>query len=132
MQELAEQPGGQVVAQLVPLLLRQLVPLSRSVDRAELLGLIHNVGRVDRDRPVDPLGRVPLLVLAALVQVEQAAPAAVVLPAEPGGSGRGHVPGPGRDGGRVVVIRAHAGLPYTAISRYYPLVPSVSMAGSAR
>ena len=95
VQELAEQPRGQVMTELVPLLLGQHLPLPRPVDRAELLGLLHHVGRVDRDRPVDPLGRVPLLVLAALVQVEQPLPAVVVLPAEPGGSGRGHVPGAG-------------------------------------
>ena len=58
-QELAEQPGGQVVGQLIALRLGQLFPLGRAVDRVEVLRHPHHAGRVDRDRPVDPLGRGP-------------------------------------------------------------------------
>jgi hypothetical protein len=79
VQELAEQPRGQVVAELVAFRLGQHLPLPGAVDRGELLGDAHHVGGVDREIPVDPLGGVPLLVLAPLVQVKQAAPATVVL-----------------------------------------------------
>jgi hypothetical protein len=111
VQELAEQPRRQVVTEFVALFLVQLVPLAGPVDRAELLGLLHHVRRVHRDRPVDPLGRVPLLVLAALVQVQQAGSAAVVVPVEPGGPGRRHVPGALLDGADVVIVGAHGTLP---------------------
>jgi hypothetical protein len=70
VQELAEQPGRQVMAQLVPLGLVQLLPLARPVDRHDLVAGFHDPQRIDRLTPVDPLGRVPLLVLAALVQVK--------------------------------------------------------------
>src|SRR6185312_10686224 len=104
----------------------ELLPLGRAVDRAELLGLLHDVRGIDRDRPVDPLGRVPLLVLAALVEVEQPPPAVVVLPAEPGGPRGGHVPGAGRDRGGVVVVGAHGGLPVGRLLRHYPRVGKLS------
>src|SRR5215472_18555841 len=99
------------MVELVAFLLVQLLPLRRAVDRVELLGLLHHVARVDRDAPVDPLGGVPLLVLAALVQVEQAASAIVVFPAEARRSGGRDVPRAGLDRGRVVLVRAHSRLP---------------------
>ena len=108
VQELAEQPGRQVMGQLVPLRLGQLLPLGRPVDRVQLAGHAHDVGRIHRQRPVDPLGRVPLLVLAPLVEAEQPVPPVVVLPGEPGVAGRRYVPGAGRDGRGVVVVGAHA------------------------
>src|SRR6185312_6468962 len=109
VQELAEQPGTQLMPEFVALLLVQDLPLPRAVDRHELVRGLHDVGRVHRQIPFDPLGGVPLLVLAALVQVEQSLPAVVVLPAEAGGAGGGNVPGAGLDGDCVCVIGAHAG-----------------------
>src|SRR6266516_987242 len=64
-----------------------------------------------RDGPVDPLGGVPLLILAALIQVQQPGPAVVVFPVEAGGTGNRYIPSASRDRGGVVVIRAHGGSP---------------------
>src|SRR5260370_31798992 len=97
--------------ELIPLLLVQEVPLPGAVDRVELFGLLHHIARVDRYRPVNPLRRIPLLVLAALVEVQQPAAALVVLPAEPGRSRGGNVPGARLDRGGVVLVPAHGGLP---------------------
>src|SRR5215472_12267787 len=97
------------MAQLVAFLLVQDLPLPRAVDRHELVRGLHDVGRVHRQVPLDPLGGVPLLVLAALVQVEQPLAAVLVLPAEAGGAGGGNVPGAGLDGDCVCVVSAHAG-----------------------
>src|SRR6266571_849175 len=99
------------MAEFLALGLGQPVPLPGTVDGAELVAHLHDVSRVHRELPVDPLGGVPLLVLATLVQVEQAATAAVVFPVETGGTGGRHVPCAGRDRGGVVVIGAHGGSP---------------------
>jgi len=92
VQELAEEPGRHVVAELVPFGLVQLLVLARAVDRGQLLGRVHDVRVVNRLVPVDPLGGVPLLVLTPLVQVEQALPPVAVLPGEPRGTARRHIP----------------------------------------
>src|SRR5580704_7001782 len=137
MQELAEQPGGQVVVELVPLLLVKHVPLPRPVDGVELVGLLHHVGRVDRYRPVDPLRGIPLLVLAALIKIKQFAAALVVLPAEPCRPGGRNVPGPRLDRRGVVLVRAHGASPNAAlqldITREYgiALVPALVPAPTA-
>src|ERR1035441_1464759 len=62
-------------------------------------GLVHGLG-----------GGVPLLVLAPLVQVEQPLPPVVVLPGEPGGPGRGNIPGARRHRRGVLLVGAHGGL----------------------
>src|SRR5215475_15073488 len=113
------------MVELVPLLLVQLLPLRRAVDRVELLGLLHHVAGVDRDAPVDPLGGVPLLVLAALVQVEQSAAAIVVFPAKPRCTGGRNVPGAGRDRRGVVLVRAHGILP--ELTPVTPTLPAGSV-----
>src|SRR5206468_8270463 len=60
-----------------------------------------------RQRPVDPLGGVPLLVLALLVQVEQPLAPVVVLPGEAGVTSGGDVPRRG-DVDRAGVLRGAA------------------------
>src|SRR5450755_1507114 len=102
------------MTQLVALGLGQDLPLPRAVDRVEVFGLLHHIDRIYRDLPVDPFGGVPLLVLAALVKIEQPAPAVVVLPAEPGGASGGYVPGAGPDGSGVVIVSTHGDLPEVA------------------
>src|ERR1017187_6676880 len=102
------------MAKLITLRLGQDFPLPRPVDRDEVLGLLHHIDRIYRDLPVDPLGGVPLLVRAALVEIEQPATAVVVLPAEPGGASGGYVPGAGLDGSGVVIVSAHGDLPEVA------------------
>src|ERR1700689_2465259 len=97
--------------EIVALGLVQLVPLRRAVDGAELLADLHHVRRIDRNAPVDPLRGVPLLVLAALVQIQQPGPAVVVLPVEPDGAGRRNVPRTWLDRHGVVVVGAHGSLP---------------------
>src|SRR6516162_5825810 len=96
-----------MVSALVPFSLVQLLPLPRSVDRVDLDVGLHDVERVDRLVPVDPLRGVPLLVLAALVQVEQPLPPVVVLPGKTCRARRGHVPRAARDRCGVKVIGAH-------------------------
>jgi hypothetical protein len=63
--------------------------------------------RVDVEVPVDALDRVPLLVLALLVEREQFVAAVVVLPAEPGVAAERHVPGLGADRGGVELVSRH-------------------------
>src|SRR6266567_1920363 len=101
-------------ATVIALLLVEDLPLARAVDGHELVRGLHDVARVHRQIPIDPLGGVPLLVLAPLVQIEQPLPAVVVLPAEAGGAGGGNVPGAGLDGDGVGVVSAHGGAPWVA------------------
>ena len=106
-------------AELVALGLVQLLPLARTVNRAELLGLLHDVRGVDGYAPVDALGGVPLLVLAALVEIEQAGTPVVVFPVEPGRAGGRYIPGAALDGADVVVVRTHGGPSGNCVLRYY-------------
>src|SRR6266571_370627 len=99
------------MAEFLALGLGQPVPLPGPVDRAELVAHLHDVRRIHRELPVDPLGGVPLLVLAALVQVEQPATAVVIFPVEAGGAGGRHIPRARRDFSGVVVVGAHGGSP---------------------
>lgn len=110
VQELAELPGGVVLAQLAPVLFRHLRPVRGAVQGERLVGGAERVGGVDLQRPVDALVAVPLLVLALLVEGEEAFAAVVVVPAEPGGSGGGDLPD--RLGGRggVEVMCGHGRL----------------------
>src|SRR6266487_2439063 len=98
------------MAHLIPLSLVQLLPLPRPVDRGDLLAGLHDVRLDDRLVPVDPLGGVPLLVLAPLVQVQQPLPPVVVLPGESGRPSRGDVPGALVYRRRVQVMGTHDGL----------------------
>lgn len=73
-------------------LLAELVPYSGSIDGNCLFRHAHGVADVDVDRPVNPLGRIPLFLLALLVQTEQPVAALVVLPVEHRRSPTGNLP----------------------------------------
>src|SRR6516162_6482954 len=96
-----------MMPQLIALGLVEDLPLPGTVDRDELIGGFHDVRRVHRQVPVDALDRIPLLVLATLVQIKEPLAAVVVLPRETGGAGGGDVPRAWLDGGGVVVVGAH-------------------------
>src|SRR6266516_4000447 len=98
-----------MMAEFLAIRLGQPFPLPGPVDGAELVTHLHHVRRVHREFPVDPLGGIPLLVLAALIEIEQPGSAAVVFPVEASRAGDGNIPGTGRDWGRVVLIGAHGG-----------------------
>ena len=92
VQELGELPGGRVQAQFPDVVRPEPVPERGAVDREGLVRHAEHVVRVDLKVPVDPLDRVPLLVLALLVEREQPVPAVVVLPGEAGCPGHRHPP----------------------------------------
>jgi len=108
VEELGELPGDHVVAHLGALPLAERLPGARAVDGDGLLGGQQRVVEVDLVRPVDPLGRVPLPLLALVVEVEEPVAALVVLPVEGGGAAAGHVPA-GLVDGKGVDAGAHGG-----------------------
>src|SRR3954447_7729486 len=92
VQELAELPRNLVPAPAVLHPLRRLAPHVTAEERVRRLGNPEGVVDVDILVPVDPLGRVPLLVLALLVEGEETSAAVVVLPREPAVTGKVNPP----------------------------------------
>jgi hypothetical protein len=78
-----------------------------AVEAEDLVGGAERVVRVDLLFPVDALVAVPLLVLALLVQGEQAVASLVVLPAEAGCAGGRDLPERAFGGVRTEVARRH-------------------------
>ena len=68
--ELRQRPGHLLGAQLPDVLLAELLPDVRAVDRDLLVGEVLRLG-IDRGGPVERLGGVPLLALALLVEAPQ-------------------------------------------------------------
>ena len=116
VQELGELPGRVVPPQFPDVVGAQLVPVLGAVDRHGLVRQAQHVVRVDLQAPVDPLDRVPLLVLALGVQVEQPLPGLVVLPGEPGVAGHLHRPAGLIGLGGVQVTGGHAWPPACAVA----------------
>src|SRR5207248_2423088 len=84
------------------------------------IGDAQGVVRVDVERPVDPLRRVPLLVLALLVEGKEPGTAVVVLPGEARTPGHGYGVGSrGVDRSGVDVLAAHRRLLVTSGSCAY-------------
>jgi hypothetical protein len=110
VEELGELPGDHVVADLAPFPLAERRPGARAVDGDGLLGRQQRVVEVDLVRPVDPLGRVPLPLLALVVEAEEPVAAFVVVPVEGGGAPARQVPAGVLDG-QGVDARAHWGTP---------------------
>src|SRR5439155_5685911 len=107
VEELRVRPRAHVVTKLVLLLLVHLLPDLRAEDRDVVVGAVVGRARVDVDRPVQAGVRVPLLLLALLVQGEESVPGLVVLPVEDRGGVAADVPLRLLDGERVET-RAHA------------------------
>jgi hypothetical protein len=80
VQELAELPGGHMLAQFRPLRRAEPLPLPGPVEGQVLLRRAQHVIGVDLQVPVDPLHAVPLLVLALLVKGKELVAAILVLP----------------------------------------------------
>src|SRR5262249_47631645 len=94
-------------AKVAQVLVGHAVVIGRPVDGHRLIGQTERVVRVDLEFPVDPLHRVPLLVLALLVQRQQLLPAVVVLPVEAGLAGERNLPQRRPDRRRVQVVGGH-------------------------
>jgi len=71
-----------VVAQVDLLLVRHLLPDRRAEDRDEPIVDLLGILGIEVLRPVDAGGRVPLLLLALVVEREQLGPLVLVLPGE--------------------------------------------------
>ena len=99
-----------VVSQVDLLLVRHLVPERRAEDRdqpvVDLLGIL----RVEVLRPVDAGGRVPLLLLALVVERQQPGPLVLVLPGEGRLGLAGQCPAGLLHGQLIAVHGRHAGL----------------------
>src|SRR3954462_7286648 len=92
VQKLAELPRNLVPAPAVLHPLRRLAPHVTAGERVGRLRDAERVVDVDVLVPVDPLGRVPLLVLALLVEGEEASATIVVLPRESAVTGEVYPP----------------------------------------
>ena len=121
VQELGELPGCRVQPQFPDVARPEPVPEPGAVDRQGLVRHAEHVVGVDLKAPVDPLHRVPLLVLALGVEREQPVPAVVVLPVEPGCAGHRHAPAVISGCGGVQVMGGH---PASNVRRTYVPDPS--------
>ena len=84
MEELRQLVDLVVVTQVDFLLLGELVPERRAVERQHSLVHLHGVFGIDRQGPVDARLGIPLHALALGIQVEQVLAARVVVPGEGG------------------------------------------------
>src|SRR5262249_6391626 len=82
VQELRDLPGLEMVADAGAFGRRQPVPHVGAEDRHHFVGQPVRVLGIDRLRPVDPLGGVPLQPLALLMEAEELVAPVRVLPAE--------------------------------------------------
>ncbi|OFA61933.1 hypothetical protein BEN35_00410 [Streptomyces fradiae] len=107
VEELAELPGAVVPPQLALVAFGHPAPVPGAVEGEGLVGGAERVVGVHLQVPVDAADRVPLLVLALLVQGEQPVAPVVVVPAEAGGAGGRHLPVGGSRVFRVEIVRRH-------------------------
>ncbi len=84
MNELGYLRRLQVMANLTPLLLVHPVPDVGAEDVDDPVVEHHRVLRIEVERPVDPFGRVPLLLLALGIELQQGLARLVVFPGEAG------------------------------------------------
>ena len=84
LHELRDIPGLGMTAELDAFLLRHLLPHRRPVQGNAFIGQLHRVFEIELERPVDPVDRIPLHVLALLVQVHERRAAIVVFEIECG------------------------------------------------
>src|SRR5206468_1226261 len=91
---------------------RQPIPHVRAEDRHGAVVHLHRVLGVEVERPVDALRRVPLLLLALVVEGEELVAPVLVLPREDGVDLPADRPTGLLDGDLVAELAGHAGSPF--------------------